>query len=628
MAMKPDRSDYLEQQLSAYLDGEVTDAERAEVEAYLAASEDARRVFEDLRRNAELLRSLPRAKAPDGLPELVTAELERRELLGEEPLGEPGSRPAARGAGRWLASAAVIVLAASAGLLTFTHLRQGSPRRAPAPLGPIADVRDGSSGAARDEMRDARPAEPAAEQNGAGGGHEGGGAGSMLRMTTPTVSGTGGSVHSVGDFAVTNGVAQEGAGERTYPERGRQEFAERGGRQDGGIAAKGIAGVPRKRGPTLAEAPPAADHTRSTGGGVTADAALAREESRHIADALDRCLGVVVDQISTASSAPVARDHTLAKAGTFEISLVYADQEAKDAAVGLIKDTLSRSPAIRSAEASAAASAPTSRPGEPAHPEVCFSYVVMPSAPDSRDSAIMVDATPETASIVLSAIEDVGCRIAPVSVSVEQGAASGWSAVQSLGQAYVARCAGSPGDSAGASVASLTNSTGEVTWIASSGSAPASLHDSVVSLGVQPAAAVPASSRSSEALGYRAETQPTLSASYARAMTPAPGTVPTPAAVPAPASDRDFQASAPQTVAAAKANAPVQSRRTGHTVALPTPRQSQERFEPPSVQPAAGKERLQLLLRLLVAPEAAPGSDGATPTTHPATSSTTRSAGP
>ncbi|MGB9625478.1 MAG: anti-sigma factor family protein [Phycisphaerae bacterium] len=636
--MKPDRSDYLEQQLSAYLDGEVTDAERAEVEAYLVASEDARRVFEELRRNAELLRSLPRAKAPDGLPELVTAELERRELLGEEPAGESGSRPAARGPGRWLASAAVIVLAASAGLLTFTHLRQGSPRPAPRPLGPIADIRDGSSRAARDEIRVAKPAEPAAKHGGSGGGYQGGGASSVSKLETPTVGGAEGRVYSdfYGHSAATDRVAQDAAAEQTYARRERQKLAGPGGRQDGGIAANKAAAVPHGPGPAPAEVPPAGGWIRSMGKALAADAALAWDKSRHIVNALDRYLDIAANQITTFSPAPVARGRTPAKAGAFEISLVYADQAAKDAAVGIISDTLSRLQTRYSAEARAT-SARRSGPGEPAHPEACFSYTLMPSAPGSRDNAIVVDATPETASVILSAIEDAGARIAPVSVSAQQGAALGWSAVQSLGREYVASCAGSPGDSAGASVASLTNPTGgETVSVASSGATPAARHNHL-SRGVRPDAVVPDSSMLSEMVGVGGLKEPT--SSCVPATMPAPGTVPAPAvgrappavaepaAVRAPAKVLAPQASATQVVTAAKANAPAAIERR-QTTAVPTPRQSQEHFERSSLPPAARSERLQLLLRLMVVPEAALGRGAAVPATCPATSSPAHRIGP
>ncbi len=138
--MRPDRPDNLEEQLSAYLDGELSDAERAAVEAYLAEDEVARRTLADLRRAAGLLRTLPRAKAPDGLLELVCAQLERQELLGESAASPAAGPRRGRVVGRWLASAAVLAMATTAGYLTFEHLRTEPAGKRATPLGPIADA--------------------------------------------------------------------------------------------------------------------------------------------------------------------------------------------------------------------------------------------------------------------------------------------------------------------------------------------------------------------------------------------------------------------------------------------------------------------------------------------------------
>lgn len=134
--MKPERPN-LEEQLSAYLDGELTAAERAEVEAWLAEDERARRTFAALKRQAAMLGGLPRAKAPDDLLELVTARMERRELLGDAA-GSFGPGFSFRRVGRWLASAAVVVMAATGGYLTYVRLQ---PERGPRPslLGPVAE---------------------------------------------------------------------------------------------------------------------------------------------------------------------------------------------------------------------------------------------------------------------------------------------------------------------------------------------------------------------------------------------------------------------------------------------------------------------------------------------------------
>lgn len=69
--------------LSAYIDGELSEAERAEVEGWLAGEADARRLLDELRHAARLVGGLPRAAAPRGLSAEVTARLEREALLGE-----------------------------------------------------------------------------------------------------------------------------------------------------------------------------------------------------------------------------------------------------------------------------------------------------------------------------------------------------------------------------------------------------------------------------------------------------------------------------------------------------------------------------------------------------------------
>jgi len=126
MAEEP--SNEREEQLSAYLDGELSDEERAEVEAYLASNEQARQRLAELRRMSALLQKLPRRRAPSDLLDSITTQLERRELLaGTLPPDMPPSTLSRR-IGRWVASAAVVFLAATAGYMTYRHVRQRSAR--------------------------------------------------------------------------------------------------------------------------------------------------------------------------------------------------------------------------------------------------------------------------------------------------------------------------------------------------------------------------------------------------------------------------------------------------------------------------------------------------------------------
>jgi hypothetical protein len=74
--------DQLSELLSAYLDGEVDDRERALVERVLREDASARRLLEELRRTVNAVGSLPRHAAPPTLAADLDARLERAELLG------------------------------------------------------------------------------------------------------------------------------------------------------------------------------------------------------------------------------------------------------------------------------------------------------------------------------------------------------------------------------------------------------------------------------------------------------------------------------------------------------------------------------------------------------------------
>ena len=65
----------IRQQLSAYLDGELAEAPRREVEAALAARPELRAELAELRRVAQLVGSLPREAAPAGFSQRVEAAL-------------------------------------------------------------------------------------------------------------------------------------------------------------------------------------------------------------------------------------------------------------------------------------------------------------------------------------------------------------------------------------------------------------------------------------------------------------------------------------------------------------------------------------------------------------------------
>ncbi len=108
--------DNLGEQLSAYLDGELNDADRAAVEAMLRDSADARAELENLRATASMIEQLPRAGASPALVGDVMAIIERRQLLGDQPVDPPPGRPASGRLKMLLSVAAMIGLSVSAGI--------------------------------------------------------------------------------------------------------------------------------------------------------------------------------------------------------------------------------------------------------------------------------------------------------------------------------------------------------------------------------------------------------------------------------------------------------------------------------------------------------------------------------
>ena len=115
----PSRKDKLRESLSAYLDGELSDAEARDLDAALARDPDLAAEMASLRAVRDLLGRLPRASAPAGLAGRVLAQAERERLLSgpDEHAGPP--------VGGWLgrlAAAAVILLAVAVGVFVVVKL--------------------------------------------------------------------------------------------------------------------------------------------------------------------------------------------------------------------------------------------------------------------------------------------------------------------------------------------------------------------------------------------------------------------------------------------------------------------------------------------------------------------------
>lgn len=100
------------ERLSAYLDGELSPAERAEIERWLERDAEARSLFNELRQVTSIVAALPRERAPTDMADAVVARCERAALLDET-----GFRPRrAVMAARWtrpLALAASLLVVAT-----------------------------------------------------------------------------------------------------------------------------------------------------------------------------------------------------------------------------------------------------------------------------------------------------------------------------------------------------------------------------------------------------------------------------------------------------------------------------------------------------------------------------------
>jgi site-specific recombinase XerC len=107
----------ISERLSAYLDGELSDAERARVEAALEQDPQLVRLLAQLRATRKLLHGLDRSQAGEDFVSRVMARVERRDLLGRSM---EMAAPQARHWTRWLAAAAVLLVTAGVGVFVAT----------------------------------------------------------------------------------------------------------------------------------------------------------------------------------------------------------------------------------------------------------------------------------------------------------------------------------------------------------------------------------------------------------------------------------------------------------------------------------------------------------------------------
>ena len=122
-------SEQIEAKLCAYLEGELDDAGRAEIEKHLQQNPPHRKLLAEMGKTRDLLRALPREPAPPDICEAFQGQLERSVLLAD--LDDEGATASMK-INRWrqyLAVAAVVMLAAGLGLVVYFGLPSGTDDR-------------------------------------------------------------------------------------------------------------------------------------------------------------------------------------------------------------------------------------------------------------------------------------------------------------------------------------------------------------------------------------------------------------------------------------------------------------------------------------------------------------------
>ncbi|MDP9173134.1 MAG: hypothetical protein M3O30_04610 [Planctomycetota bacterium] len=109
----------IEAMLCAYIEGDLDEKGRVAIERHLQENPQHRKLIAELLATRDLVRELPRVKAPADVAESLRDQMERTFLLED-----PGSSPALRGASmaRWpnvLAIAAIVLLCVSLGIIVY-----------------------------------------------------------------------------------------------------------------------------------------------------------------------------------------------------------------------------------------------------------------------------------------------------------------------------------------------------------------------------------------------------------------------------------------------------------------------------------------------------------------------------
>ena len=120
-------TEQIESRLAAYIDGELPESERAEIEKYLTANPGHRQLIEELRGHKRKLASLPRERAPADIMDHLQSHLERQVLL-ENVEAAAGALRINRWP-QWSAIAAMLLLTTGLGVLVYAVLPGGALNR-------------------------------------------------------------------------------------------------------------------------------------------------------------------------------------------------------------------------------------------------------------------------------------------------------------------------------------------------------------------------------------------------------------------------------------------------------------------------------------------------------------------
>ncbi len=150
----------IEAKLAAYVDGELTPAERVEIETHLEANPSHRLLLQDLVQHRQLLCALPREKATGDFTEGFQGQLEREILLGGDELSRARSRFRISYSPQLLSAAAIVLLAVALAIIVFSVLPPHHPK---APLAQLTEEPPRNTELASGDGIEAKAYKPAGE---------------------------------------------------------------------------------------------------------------------------------------------------------------------------------------------------------------------------------------------------------------------------------------------------------------------------------------------------------------------------------------------------------------------------------------------------------------------------------